>query len=291
AGVRDAEELAFVGDAVVVFVCGRTRALRLEREHDVGRDHGGVVRPLVCLAAADLVTHARRRAVVVLGVLKVRVEVQELRVDVVRGRLEDLDLEKAVLLLAFWNSSRVDLPAIVNELDEIAGEIRKSIPTTGHPLSFIDTVSEFLNKNMGFRGNSTDYYNPDNSFIDKVLKTKTGIPITLSTIYILIARRIDLPILGVPMPAHFIVKYDDGTDEIFFDPFYGGKVYSRQECLKYLEQADIEDHNKVLDGCSNFDIILRMMRNIHLVYSSYKDEPQKITEIEQLLSLVEQNFK
>ncbi|MEJ2536964.1 MAG: transglutaminase-like domain-containing protein [Calditrichia bacterium] len=205
--------------------------------------------------------------------------------------LEDLDLEKAVLLLAYWNSSRVDLPAIVNELDEIAGEIRKSIPTTGHPLSFIDTVSEFLNKNMGFRGNSTDYYNPDNSFIDKVLKTKTGIPITLSTIYILIARRLDLPILGVPMPAHFIVKYDDGTDEIFFDPFYGGKVYSRQECLKYLEQADIEDHNKVLDGCSNFDIILRMMRNIHLVYSSYKDEPQKITEIEQLLSLVEQNFK
>ena len=97
--------------------------------------------------------------------------------------------------------------------------------------------------------------------------------------------------MGVPMPAHFIIKYEDGTDEIFFDPFYGGKIYSRHECLKYLKQADIEDYDKVLDGCSNFDIILRLMRNIHLVYSSYKDEPQKITQIEQLLNLVEQNFR
>jgi regulator of sirC expression with transglutaminase-like and TPR domain len=205
--------------------------------------------------------------------------------------LEDIDLEKAVILLSYWNYPHTNLSNIVLKLDEIAADISRSIPLTGHPLSFIDSVSEYLNGNLGFRGNSTDYYNPDNSFIDKVLKSKTGIPITLSIIYLLVARRLDLPVMGVPMPAHFIIKYDDGTDEIFFDPFYGGKIYSRQECLKYLKQADIEDYDKVLDGCSNFDIILRLMRNIHLVYSSYKDEPQKITQIEQLLNLVEQNFR
>jgi regulator of sirC expression with transglutaminase-like and TPR domain len=205
--------------------------------------------------------------------------------------LEDIDLEKAVILLSYWNYPHTNLSNIVMKLDEIAEVISRSIPITGHPLSFIDSVSEYLSGNLGFRGNSTDYYNPDNSFIDKVLESKTGIPITLSIIYLLVARRLNLPVMGVPMPAHFVIKYDDGTDEIFFDPFYGGKIYSRHECLKYLKQADIEDHDKVLDGCSNFDIILRLMRNIHLVYSSYKDEPQKITQIEQLLNLVEQNFR
>lgn len=211
--------------------------------------------------------------------------------QLISGNLEDIELEKAVLLLSYWNNPNVKLPEIENQLDQISQDIQQSMPTTGHPLSFIDHVSEYFSKELCFHGNTTDYYNPDNSFIDQVLITRTGIPISLSVIFILIANRLGLPILGVPMPAHFIIKFDDGVDEIFFDPFYDSKIYSHEECFKYLEKAKIKNPEEILDGCMNFQIILRMMRNIQLVYSSYKNEPQKVNEIEQLLNLVEQHYQ
>lgn len=205
--------------------------------------------------------------------------------------LEDIDLELAVMFLAYWNNPEVDIPALQRQLDHFAQEIQVRMPFTGHPLSFVDHINYYFFKKYHFVGNSTDYYNPDNSFIDKVLETHTGIPISLSVVYILIARRLDLPILGVPMPAHFIVKFDNGTDQIFCDPFYGGKIYSREECLAYLKNASIANPIAILNGATNYQIVLRMMRNIKLVYSSYKDEPAKISQIDTLIEVVEKFYQ
>ncbi len=209
----------------------------------------------------------------------------------IETNLEDIDLEKAVMLLAYWNDPDVDVPSFVNRLDLYAGEIGNHMPVTGHPLAFIDHLNYYIFKKFGFKGNTSDYYNPDNSFINRVMETKKGIPITLSVIYMLISRRLELSIAGVPMPAHFIVKFDNGTDEIYIDPFYEGKIYSQQECREYLNQANNLNTASILEGCADYQIILRMMRNIELVYSSYQDEPQKKSEIEQLITLVEQNYQ
>lgn len=206
------------------------------------------------------------------------------------NQLEDIDLEKAVLLLAYWNNPDIDIQEIVSNLDEMAEDIRRVMPDSGHPLSFIDIITQHLFSQWGFKGNSEDYYNPENSFIDQVFHNRKGIPITLSVIYILIARRVGIPIIGIPMPAHFIVKYDDGEDEIFFDPFYGGKVYSREECIQYLKQSKNNNIEEILGGCPNYEIIGRMMRNIHLVYTSYQDEPEKSRQLEDLLKLLESYF-
>lgn len=209
---------------------------------------------------------------------------------IVRENLEDIHLEKAVLVLSYWNDPTVNIPSLMRQLDRMAEEIGSLMPISGHPLAFIDHMNHYLFEKCGFRGNTLDYYNPDNSFIDRVLESRKGIPITLSVLYMLIARRLRMPIIGVPMPAHFIVKFDNGSDEIFFDPFYGGKVYSRQECLGYLNNANVTDPLTVLSGCNDHQIVERMMRNIHLVYSSYRDEPEKIAQIEKLLDLLEKNY-
>jgi len=209
---------------------------------------------------------------------------------IVRENLEDIHLEKAVLVLSYWNDPTVNIPALTRQLDRMANEIGSLMPLSGHPLGFIDHMNHYLFEKCGFRGNTLDYYNPDNSFIDRVLDSRKGIPITLSVLYMLIARRLRMPIIGVPMPAHFIVKFDNGSDEIFFDPFYGGKVYSRQECLGYLNNANVTDPLAILSGCNDHQIVERMMRNIHLVYSSYRDEPEKIAQIEKLLNLLEKNY-
>ena len=206
------------------------------------------------------------------------------------NQLEDIDLEKTVLLLAYWNNPDIDIQEIVGQLDDIAAEISKEMPASGHPLSFLDIINRHIFSKLGFKGNSKDYYNPENSFIDQLLFNRKGIPITLSVLYILIAGRVGIPITGIPMPAHFIIKYDDGDDEIYLDPFYGGKVYNREECIHYLYQARIKSSEEILGGCPNYEIITRMMRNIHLVYTSYQDEPEKSKQIENLLKVVENQF-
>lgn len=208
-----------------------------------------------------------------------------------KAQLEDIDLEKAVLLLAYWNNPEINIQEIVTNLDEMAADIRKQLPLSGHPLSFIDIMNEILFTDWGFKGNSEDYYNPENSFIDRVLDTRKGIPISLSVLCILLAQRIGLPMVGIPMPAHFILKYDNGEDEIFFDPFYEGKLYSREECLNYLEQAKIKNKDEILSGCANYEIVARMMRNIQLVYSSYMEKPEKSNQAEELLKLLDTFFK
>ena len=212
-------------------------------------------------------------------------------IQLCEAQLEDIDLEKAVLLLAYWNNPEINIQEIVNHLDEMAEDIRKKLPLSGHPLSFIDRMNQIVFTDWGFKGNSEDYYNPENSFIDRVLDTRKGIPISLSVLCILLARRIGLPMVGIPMPAHFILKYDDAEDEIFFDPFYGGKVYSREECIHYLDQAKIKNKDEILSGCTNYEIIARMMRNIQLVYSSYMEKPEKSNQVEELLKLLDSYFK
>ena len=204
--------------------------------------------------------------------------------------LEDIDLESAAVIISYWKNPQIIGREITEQLDEIAQRVERNMPDSGHPLGFIDHINDVLFRELGFRGNTTDYYNPENSFLYNVINTKKGIPITISLVYLLTAKRIGLPILGVPMPAHFIVKYESRDDEVFFDPYARGKIYSRKDCIEYLKNAYVENPENVLSGCNNYDIVLRILNNIQLVYSSYTDNPQMREEAEKLYSLVEQFF-
>jgi regulator of sirC expression with transglutaminase-like and TPR domain len=208
-----------------------------------------------------------------------------------RNNLEDIDLQKAILIICYWYNKGIDIPKIINQLDLMAEKIGQGIPISGHPLSFIDHISYHLFVKHGFYGNEEDYYNPDNSLLNKVLEKKKGIPITLSVLYILIADRLKIPILGVPMPAHFILKFDNGTDEIFFDPFYKGKIYTRKECLNYLTNAKSFEIEEILSGCTNYQIVLRILRNQHLVLSSYENDPEKIVDLEKFIDLIKESYQ
>lgn len=204
--------------------------------------------------------------------------------------MDEIDLEKSVLLLSFWHSPAVFISDLQLQLDRIAQQIKEIIPTTGHPLSFIDHINQVLFNEYRFSGNTADYYNPLNSFLHSVLQTKKGNPISLSVLYMLVCKRLHFPVFGVCMPAHFILKFDNGEDEIFFDPFYRGKVYSRENCLNYLRQFDGYDATDILRGCGTQEILKRILRNLHLSYSSHTVDTAKMEQVEQLLSMMETYF-
>lgn len=199
---------------------------------------------------------------------------------------DDIDLEKAMLIISKWESPGIDCNQISSKIDRMAEQISKTMPKSGHPLGIIDHLSYYIFNVVHFSGNSTDYYNPDNSFLHKLLETKKGIPISLSILYLLIANRLDIPLFGVPLPAHFILKYYRGEDEIFFDPYYQGRIYSRDVCIGYLENTNIENFDSILDGCKNIDIVTRVLKNLRLVYSSYEESPVKSSEIELFLEVM-----
>lgn len=201
--------------------------------------------------------------------------------------LDEIDLEKSILLLSYWDKSQISCLKLRSLLDELADEVSQDMPHAGHPLGFIDHINKVLFQKYHFRGNAKDYYNPNNSYLHRIFETGLGIPISLSIIYILVAKRLNFPVFGVCMPAHFILKFDNGEDEIFFDPFYGGKVYSRQTCLDYMKGFTIDDPNEILEGCSTLEIVKRVLRNLYLNYSSHTPEPEKVVEIENLLTLLE----
>lgn len=206
------------------------------------------------------------------------------------SRLEDLDLEKSILLLAYWNNPSINLKNLQGILEDWSSEVRQKLIMDKEPLDALHILNNYLFQKQRLTGNSADYYHPDNSFLDRILETRLGIPISLSVIYLLIAWRLGLPVFGIPLPAHFIVKYDDGENVYFIDPFYGGEQYSRGECINYIESHENLNPDKILKGCNNFEIIVRMLRNLQLVYSSYLDKPEKERQISALIHLVESYY-
>jgi regulator of sirC expression with transglutaminase-like and TPR domain len=204
-------------------------------------------------------------------------------------REEDIDLEKAIKILAYWNSPDIKTRHITYKIKDIVEQICKTDPTYDDSQSLVDNVSLVLFTELGFQGNVQDYFNADNSFIDSVLSTKKGIPISLSALVILIAKKLNLPIVGVSLPAHFIVKYDDGVTEIFFDPFNNGKIYHREECEKFLYQTSIKNCAGALGGCSNIHIIQRMIKNLIMIFSSYEDNPHKAAQMKNFLHIFNEN--
>lgn len=201
--------------------------------------------------------------------------------------LEDINLEKSMLLISYWSDSSVDCTAMKQTLDQISQTVSAGIPESGHPLAFLDHVSHYLFREFKISGNTEDYYNPDNSYLHKLFETRKGIPITIGILYILICNRLRIPVYGVPLPGHFILKYYNGEDEIFFDPFYEGKIYSRQMCLNYLKNVNSDSADQILSGCSNYDIIIRILKNLRLVYSSYQNNPEMLSQIESFMDMFE----
>ena len=192
------------------------------------------------------------------------------------------DLEHGAFVLALYRYPDLDIPAYRARLDALAGQVRpRSDGVEGYERS--ETLTRFLFEEHGFWGNHEDYYDPDNSYINRVIDRRTGIPISLSVVYLLLARRLGLPIYGVNMPAHFVVKYIDEKDEVFLDLFNGGVPFTKEAGVRSLHKVGISPHPEYFDIARPQEILLRMVRNlVHIA----RDAGQQQT-LDDLLRLLE----
>jgi len=145
-----------------------------------------------------------------------------------------------------------------------------------------------LFKQHAFHGNRDDYFDPKNSFLNEVIERKTGIPITLSVLYMEVGRRAGLRLDGVGFPGHFLVKSVGDGEEIVIDPFNGGEIKSREDIdtmLFKLHGGKVKFHSDFLASSTKKDILKRMLANLKAIYINGNDLIKSLSVLDRLLIL------
>jgi regulator of sirC expression with transglutaminase-like and TPR domain len=180
-----------------------------------------------------------------------------------------IPLAEAALLMACEEYPQLEISPYVDKLDQMAQVAQELLRSDNSPVQTIETINGVLFETFGFRGNTEDYYDPRNSFFNDVLDRRIGIPITLSTVYLEVARRLNFPVVGVGMPGHFIVKYADRKEEFFLDPFNRGEILTHEECRERIQEKygdSVEFNERFLARVTNRQILWRMLNNLKDIY-------------------------
>jgi regulator of sirC expression with transglutaminase-like and TPR domain len=203
----------------------------------------------------------------------------------------EIDLTRAATLLARLEYPQLDIVTCDQQIRGYAEVIaeRLSDATFNRPTPFgtIDIINRHLFDEVGLHGNEDDYYNPRNSFINEVLERRGGIPITLSVIYLEVARHLGLPIFGVALPGHFVVKYDDGKWRHFIDVFARGRVLDKDGCRELIRRlnSNIEVTEGMFAAVSKRAIIDRMLNNLRATYLHRRQYRKALAVLDVILAL------
>ena len=179
---------------------------------------------------------------------------------------EEFDLEQGAWLLALTRYPLINLEAYQALMDGYARELRERLDFGAEPQLILTTINHYLLDELGFTGNEENYYDPENSYLNRVVDRRTGNPINLCLLYILLARRLCLPIAGIGLPGHFICRYQSTAQEIFLDPFNRGKTLSKAECVQYLSRGNFSLRDDYLAPVSPRRLLLRICGNLHQIY-------------------------
>jgi regulator of sirC expression with transglutaminase-like and TPR domain len=205
--------------------------------------------------------------------------------ELLTSETSKVTLDVAALDLATIEHPKLDPGPWLRELDRLAVEVAERASDLADGLDFLHSMKEFLFEELGFHGNETFYYDPRNSCLNDVLAYRTGIPITLSLLYMEIGRRLEKPLSGIGAPGHFLVGYEDENHTLFIDPYHGGRVMDADECLAELQAVNgVVLDASALNAVSPRQMAVRMLRNLEGAYLR-KNSFEKAVQVSDLLRL------
>jgi regulator of sirC expression with transglutaminase-like and TPR domain len=189
--------------------------------------------------------------------------------DALKNERSTVSLDVAALELAAVEFPGLDLEASFFRLDNLAEQIGSQLTPNANGLEFIQAANEILFDVLQFRGNEENYYDPRNSCLNSVLMRRLGIPISLSVVYIEVARRLSRPVYGVGLPGHFIIAYEDADSRYWVDPFHHGRILSFADCCALAKQnagVDLRANPALLAPVNKRQILVRMLSNLKAIY-------------------------
>jgi regulator of sirC expression with transglutaminase-like and TPR domain len=199
-----------------------------------------------------------------------------------------IDLAKAALYMALEEYPNFEPEEYLEALDAMADEVRDRLPAQNYPLRIIQTINRYLYEDLEFAGNDAEYYDPRNSFLNQVIDRRTGIPITLSLVYLEVAKRIDFPMVGIGMPGHFLIMPYFEDAGIFVDAFNQGEILFSEDCQARLSRIygqPMKLQPAFLAPVSHKQLLGRMLGNLKAIYLQRRDAIRVLGAIERILLL------
>lgn len=190
--------------------------------------------------------------------------------------LEAVPVEEIAFSIARERYPDFDFKPYRERLDEFGHRASMRVGRVVGARSIAEGLAHYLFAEEGFRGNSGDYYNPSNSYLNDVMDTRHGIPITLSILYIAVARRLGHHMKGVSFPGHFLVRFDHEGETYFVDAYHRGKILNEENCRNRLQEMygdRIPFRPEFLEPAPHREILLRMLTNLKLIALRQTDYP------------------
>jgi len=206
---------------------------------------------------------------------------------------DGIPLTEAALAISQDVYPQLDLDAVQSDIDRHCALLHTRIPATATPLQRLRALNRFFFGELGFEGNRNDYYDPDNSYLNRVLERRRGIPISLGVLYMEFGQQIGLALQGVSFPGHFLVKLSVRGGDVFLDP-YSGQPQSRTQLEARLSQfIEIRDTDlsvadalaPALSAAPPHDILVRMLRNLKSIYHDRREFERLLCVQERLVVL------
>ena len=175
---------------------------------------------------------------------------------------EEKDLLTGMWILATYQYPEIELEKLRQDLEQIYYETWLEFRPDLYPYDQVKVINSVLFNKLKFGANTKNFHSPGNSMINIVLETHKGNPITLCVIYMLVAKKLKLPVSGVNLPNLFILTYKDDNHQFYINAFNRGLIFSKQDIENYINELHLVPQTSFYEPCSNLDIIRRALRNL-----------------------------
>lgn len=196
---------------------------------------------------------------------------------------DEKDLIDAAIIIAKYQYPDLEGEKIKSYIDQLVQDVWLELNDNLTALEQVKVLNRIIFDIHGFTGNKKNINSPKNSYINNVIETKKGNPITLSIIYLAVCKKLEIPFYGVNVPEHFVLAYSEFSPEVLFylNVFNRGFVFSSQDIDKYLDQLEIDPKEEHYAPCNNLEVIKRLLQ--HLVYTydnlGYLDKKDELMEL------------
>jgi len=210
----------------------------------------------------------------------------------------DFALFEAAVSLAQDEYPDLDIQSVLDDVDQLLSRVRRRLPADAGPLQKLRVLNQFFFKDLGFGGNVNNYYDPENSYLNALLRKRRGIPISLGVLWMELAQGLGLSVRGVGFPGHFLVKVHLPMGQAVLDPMTGHSL-SREELAErldpYRRRNGLVDEFDVplglyLQTAPPREIIGRMLRNLKEIYRTQEDWERMLAVQERLVVLMPESW-
>lgn len=197
------------------------------------------------------------------------------------------DLLEGLWAVASYQFPELDIEVLKKQIQDIYMETWLQMRDGLHPKDQIRILNQVFFDKFNFKPNTRNYYSPANSMINQVLETKRGNPISMCSIYLIVAQKLNLPVYGVNLPNLFVLTYKFKKFQFYINVFNRGVVFSRKDIEGHIKQMNVPPNTVFFNPCSNEEIVKRTLRNLIYAYKKAA-EMDKYEDVRRLLAVFDE---